>query len=481
MENWPVLPLIRPYLEGTKHFRFGNKSLYTDIPIGSIANLYQEIVEKCDSEPSAEKAKDCADKIVKEANRKIINNFNELAGTSDNSYTTWLKIIVKSMTNSNKPLHVSYLVDWESFNMFLTKMASSNVSIEKKYRYILACKLSGENLAADTIQYLIEKKYETSEDSLAIYLRKFSEVVAPYKTRSISLLNTLYDKTIADLKTMQKLNRTSFLTNLLLDLLQTIKTLIGLIETGSISTFYRECRSLVERLSWTIMDTFLLTNSIVNNMGKRNEAPSVLFNKSEEWPGNKKWTPPIRSLKDLNEETKKRTGEKLDLNGSDKFILKHMSYETYLTLTGDEKKGKISDYIPVYDNSYLICGINQLKTQFPNTFSSQKSDKMLYTLKDKLSSFNEIIPRYPTTKFVLQFLEAVSDGEITLLYFWDNYSLFIHPYLYTWQLIPETSVLEYYILSNEVVKLTETVSKVIDFEIGHVNTAYKKVMSRKTN
>jgi translation initiation factor 2 beta subunit (eIF-2beta)/eIF-5 len=474
MENWPALPLNRPYLKNTNYFRFGNKSPYTDIPIGSIANLYQEIVEKCDGEPSLEKAKKCADKILKETNRNIINNFNELAGTSDNSYTTWLKIIVKRMTNSHKPLHVSYHIDWKSFNTFLTKMASSNVSIEKKYKYILACKLSGEDLAADTIQYLIEKKYETSEDSLAIYLRKFSEVVSPYKSGSVSLLKTLYGKTLTDLKTMQKLYRTSSLTKFLPDLLQTIKTLIGLIETGRISTFYRECRSLVERLSWATMDDFLVTNSIVNNMGKWNEAPSVFLNISEEWFQNKRGIPQIRSLEDLNEETKRRTGEKLDMNGSDKFILKHMSYETYLTLTGHEKKGKISDYVPVYANGSLIDGITQLKVQFSNVFSSQKSDKMLNTLKDKLSTFNGVIPRYPTTKFVLQFLEAVSDGEITLLYFWDNYSLFIHPYLYTWQLIPETSVLEYYILSNEVVKLTEAVSRLVDFEIEHVNTAYKE-------
>ena len=63
MENWPALPLIRPYIENTNYFRFGNKLLYTDIPIGNIIDLYQEIVEKCDNAPSVEKAKDCADKI----------------------------------------------------------------------------------------------------------------------------------------------------------------------------------------------------------------------------------------------------------------------------------------------------------------------------------------------------------------------------------------------------------------------------------
>lgn len=157
MENWPALPLERLSIENTNYFRFGNKSLYTDIPIGNIADLYQEIVEKCDNEPSVEKAKDCANKILNEINGKLVNNFNELAGTSGNRYTTWLKIIVKRMGNSNKPLHVSYHVDWKSFNMFLTKMADSNVSIENNYKYISACKLSGEYLPADTIQYLIEK------------------------------------------------------------------------------------------------------------------------------------------------------------------------------------------------------------------------------------------------------------------------------------------------------------------------------------
>ena len=273
---------------------------------------------------------------------------------------------------------------------------------------------------------------------------------------------------------MRKLYRRSSLTSFLPDLLQTIKSLIDLIETGRISTFYRECRSLVERLSWVIMDAFLVTNSKINNMGKWNELPSLFLNISEEWYKNRNGIHWIGALQDLNTEVKKRPGEELELESGDKFILKHMSYETYLALTGQEKRGKNYDYVPVFPNSSLIEGITQLKTQFSNTFPSGESDKMLYTLKDKLSSFNEVVPRYPKTGFILQFLDAVIDVPIPLLYFWNNYSLFIHPYLYTWELIPETSVLEYYILSNEVVKLTKTISKMVDFEKEHVSIAYKE-------
>lgn len=474
MEKWPALPLIRPYIKNTKYFRFGSKLLYTDIPIGSIANVYQEIVEKCDCEPTIEMAKDCANDILNEVNKNINDNIRELTGTSNNIHTNWLKITVKRMTNSDKPLHVIYHVDWTLFHAFLKEIAGSiDISLEKKYKYIISCKLSAEELSAKTIKQLIEKRSETGKDSSAVYIREFAEFVSPYKNETISLLRNLCDETLSELNLMQKLYRNSSLTSFLPDLLQTIITLINLIEAGRISSFYRECRSLVERLSWVIMDDFLLTNSIDNKMGKFVEVPSLFLNISEEWYGNKKGVPPIRELKDFSDEFNKRTGEKFDLEGGGNSILQHMSYETYLALTGKEKKDKVSDYVPSYNHEFLLNGVTQLQIQFSNAFTNRKSNKMFATLQNELSAFNEVTPRYPNTKFVLQFLEAVTGRKVTLLYFWNNYSLFIHPYLYTWQLIPDTSALEYYILLGEVKKLTETLSKMINFEIKHVRTALK--------
>jgi len=74
---------------------------------------------------------------------------------------------------------------------------------------------------------------------------------------------------------------------------------------------------------------------------------------------------------------------------------------------------------------------------------------------------------FPTTNFVLGFLRNILDKDLNkkIRHIWNDYSLFIHPYVFTWQILPKTSIIEYRILENE---LKNTIKPSIEALINYI-------------
>ncbi|AAT42666.1 hypothetical protein PTO0081 [Picrophilus oshimae DSM 9789] len=138
-------------------------------------------------------------------------------------------------------------------------------------------------------------------------------------------------------------------------------------------------------------------------------------------------------------------------------LLKKMSVEMYVALAGKPMK-KDSDYVPSLKIDIIKEGIKEIK-QIAD--GSDENVKNIFTsledsLNKKWSDSNN--PKdgefpFPVTSFVFEFLKRVFNKNLKVLgSIWNNYSLFIHPYVFTWEVTPKTSVIEYRIFEYEITK-----------------------------
>jgi len=79
---------------------------------------------------------------------------------------------------------------------------------------------------------------------------------------------------------------------------------------------------------------------------------------------------------------------------------------------------------------------------------------------------------FPTTNFVLGLMRKILDNNLNkedlnkkIRHIWEEYSLFIHPYVFTWQILPKTSIIEYRIFENE---LKNTIKPSIEALINYI-------------
>ncbi|EQD74667.1 hypothetical protein B1B_02536, partial [mine drainage metagenome] len=56
---------------------------------------------------------------------------------------------------------------------------------------------------------------------------------------------------------------------------------------------------------------------------------------------------------------------------------------------------------------------------------------------------------------------------------WNNYSLFIHPYPFTWQIFPNTSILEYQVFQVEIQKFESVTRAEIDSILEYIKLRRK--------
>ena len=458
-KDWPALPLQRPITKNSKYFRFKNKLSFIDVLNPNITSVYEEILNKCENCIDVDTAFDCAKRIVDNANSVLYNNFYKMYGKDEN-IELFIKIQVQKSKNSKKPVLFGYYLNWDKFSKFIENFpASDKIPLEDKYKYVFACKYSGADLSVKTIKELLNYKSINTSYSYKVFRQNFDKAIG----NTIDSINNTLDGLINFL--IDKLNegkREEYSITVLDFIPEVISSIDGikvLSNSGYISSCYREIRSLIEQISYVILDEYLTINSL--RLWKvKNEITLPLLNINSRWRSEQNKTE-IRKIselipKDILNGPTNNSPKKIE-----DILLKKMSVEMYVALTGKPMK-KDSNYVPSLKIDIIKEGIKEIK-QIAD--GSDENVKNIFTsLEDSLNKkwSNSNNPKdgefpFPATSFVFDFLNRVFNKNLKVLDpIWNNYSLFIHPYVFTWEVIPKTSVIEYRTFEYEITKNFES-------------------------
>ncbi|MEM3573949.1 MAG: hypothetical protein QXJ62_06980 [Nitrososphaeria archaeon] len=450
----PLLPFRRISNTKTKKFVFSNHHLYSDVPNDLIIKAYQEILEKCDNKP-LNKAKKCADRLIKEDNDSSKEEFKKWSSRLGKPLKPFFTLFIRANVYGNKPFLFGYYLNRKEFFNFLNVFSESDeVTLYEKYGYIEKTKFFGDELSLTSI-FSFQTGYPlVNGDSISKFHTDFEEAIKTEKAYIINVLDGLLNFLRKMIKKFKNTYRTSFILRYVPDIITEIYEIRALVENGYISACYREMRSLIERLSWFILDDYLSANSFGYWKDNVREMPSFVLSINPLWYEKEK-KEPLRGLKDLipeniDKEFKKR-------------LIKNMSIEMYIVLSGNPAytipKDENGDIITPYAERDIIGnGIKEVEESFEsvkskNNLGYRNIEDWIQQLKKKWDGFEYGIPKIPTSNFVFQFLinssEKKKDIE-RLQSTWNKYSLFTHPYLATLQVLPNFSILEYKVLKHEI-------------------------------
>lgn len=475
-KEWPALPLQRVITKNSKYFRFKNKSSFIDILNPNITNIYEEILNSCESCTDVNEAYTCAKNIVDRANLNLSTYFNKMYG-KDKNIELFIKIQVQKNITSKKPVLFGYHLNWDKFSKFIENLPTSDkITLEDKYKYILACKYSGADLSTDTILRFQNSQKNLDIDSYKVFRQKFDEALSNTIGSIKDTLDGLINFLIGKLNEGKKEKYSATILDFIPDIISSIDGIKILALNGYISSCYREIRSLIERISYVILDEYLTTNSI--RFWKRtNEIISPLLNINSRWRSDQKkieiWK--IDGLLPENIINNITTHDKKEIED---ILLKKMSVEIYVALAGKPIE-KDSNYTPSLKIDIIKKGIKEIKQIAED--SNDNSVKKIFTLlennlNEKWNNSNSLkyaeFP-FPASTFVFDILKRGFDKNLKVLYsIWNDYSLFIHPYIFTWEVIPKTSVLEYKLFEYEITKNFE---RSIEILFNHLFEYFKTI------
>jgi len=440
----------------SKYFKFKNKSSFIDVLNPFITNVYTNILDNCENSKDVDAAYNCAKKIVDKENLFLSNNFNKLYG-KDNNLELFFKLQLYKITASKKPILFGYHLNWKKFQKFIENLPRSDkIKLEDKYKYILKCKYSGSYLSTDTVSKFRDYQKNLDNDPFKIFRKKF--LLATNDTVD-SINNTLNDLINFLLKKLQY-GKTKHYNYTILDFIPDIISSLDVIKVlsnnGYISSCYREIRSLIERTSYVILDDYLVFNSFKN---KTKKIPLPLLNINSKW----------RDIKDKVQLTKidNLFPSKLLNNLSEKqkiemenILLKRMSTEMYVALAGTPLNDCNNTPEPCLEITKIKKGIDQIKQLADNSKDDWR--QLIKEIENKWQNSNYGKFPFPTTNFILAFLRRVFNNKLKILDdIWNRYSLFIHPYVFTWEILPNTSVVEYKTFEYELTKKVEKSIKIL--------------------
>ena len=459
-KEWPALPLQRVITKNSKYFRFKNKLSFIDVLNPNITSVYEEILNECESYTDIDKAYTCAKNIVDKANLSLSVNFNEMY-EKDKKIELFFKLDVQKSKTSKKTILFCYHLNWKEFSKFVENFpVSDKITLEDKHKYILACKYSGADLSTDTILRFRNSQKDLNIDSYKVFRQKFDEVLSNTIGSINDILDGLINFLIGKLDKGKKEKYSITILDFIPDVISSIDGIKTLASNGYISSCYREIRSLIERISYVILDEYLTINSL--GLWKvKNEIPLPLLNINSRWRSEQNKIG-VRKIDDLipqdilNGVVRNKKNEIADI------LLKKMSVEIYVALVGKPME-KDSDYVPSLKIDVVKKGIEEIKQIAED--SNDNSVKDTFTLLedslnkkwDNSSNLKYAEFPFPTSTFVFDFLKRVFNKNLKVLdSIWNNYSLFIHPYIFTWEVIPKTSVLEYKLFEYEITKNFES-------------------------
>jgi hypothetical protein len=479
-----ALPFERPYEKDTKLFKFANHHLYTDVPNELIMEAYSEILEKCDALP-LDKAIQCAKGLVKEFNDSSIEEFRELSKKLGTTMKPFVRLNVYKSESSKKPILFQYYLNKKALMDFIEWFSSSDtVTLYEKYNYTQQTKFYGDKLSSATLFSFFPQNYVIPNSKMGIFRTSFSTSIANDKGYTLDVLDGLLSYINRQKTKIKKVYSTSATLRFIPEIISGIYTLKNLIENGYISACYREMRNLTERLSWFILDDYLSANSFGYWKMMSREIPSMLLNVNPQWRD--KNTEQLRGLNDMFQDIKVYDDTKSKVK---KELITRMSVEMYIVLFGESvnkvpENAKDRMYIPYIGKNYIEKGIKEVTTllsepEFMNSQYYMDIESFITKLNKKWMKAKYGIPKFPTSNFIFQFLKsAFSDKEWEKLQsVWHKYSLFIHPYLPTLQILPNFSMMEYKVLKHEI----PTFESVVRLEMNSLSKYVQKLRKEYDN
>ena len=480
-----ALPFKRPYEKDTKLFKFANHHFYTDVPNELIMKAYSEILEKCDALP-LDKAIQCAKGLIKEFNDSSIEEFRELSKKLGTTMKPFVRLNVYKSESSKKPILFQYYLNKKALLDFVEWFSSSDtVTLYEKYNYIHQTKFYGDELSFATLFSFFPQNYVTSNSKMGIFRTSFSTSIANDKGYTLDVLDGLLSNINRQKTKIKKVYSTSATLRFIPEIISGIYTLRSLIENGYISACYREMRNLTERLSWFILDDYLSANSFGYWKMMSREIPSMLLNVNPQW--REKRTEQLIGRDDLIPKEIQLTS-KLK-SKIEKELIAKMSIEMYITLYGkptnsimEDKEGNV--FIPYIEKNLINKGIKEVfeclkNLKFNNSTDATEVEKFKLYMESKWEQYSYGIPKFPTSNFIFQFLKSVFGGDDwrAVRSIWDRYSLFVHPYLPTLQILPNFSMMEYKVLKHEI----PTFESVIKLEINSLSKYFQKLRREYDN
>jgi hypothetical protein len=462
---WPKFPLQRPYKRNGRVFKFKNKAMYVDFPNPKILEIYQEIMEKCDGISDRVLALNCAEEIINEANGEVDGEFLRWSTDSGKDLKPFFRLHLQNNVSGKKPFLFGYSFNKEKFIYFLKEFSESNkISLEEKYKYITGCKFSGENFSVGTTFSFRPSNRTLDNSTMKEFRRDFGVLCQPL----ISSINEILEGLLVFLrKSLAKGRKTyhnSIVVSFIPDLIVEIDEIRVLVQEGFISSCYREIRSLTERLSYVVLDDYLTINtfSLWEKYPQENPLPYMLLNINPSWRNEN--TESLRKLDEIIPFEIKHQLKKKEMEKLRKELLKKMSIEMYVTLTGIPSHKNDETNSPFIDRESINTGIKEIKDTLESV-NPKLNEPFTKIIEERWNGHMYGIPRFPTSNFIFHFLKSVFGSKMkSIESIWNKYSLFIHPYSFTWQVFQNTSILEYQVFLKEV----QDIENVITTEIGSI-------------
>lgn len=457
-DDWPKFPLTRPSVRDTKYFRFKNKGFFVDVHNGEILEVYREIIDKCDGAQNSQEAMECAEKIVAITNQQWKNGFEDLVKKKSLKSKPFVSLRIQQNLSGVKPCLFGYELNKNRLKEFVENFSKSNrISLFEKYQYIVDSKFKGGDLSPSTIFSFRERARPLDTESMkryrdSFYIEKSSHVVLIEET-----LTGILAFLRKSLDILKKTYNGSITVGFIPDLIAGLDAILILVNSGNLSSCYREIRSLMERLSWVILDDFFSANSFSVWHIEDESLPLMFLNINPLWRDNNDAT--IRNLDDLFPANFFDFFSSMEKSILRDTIMKNMSIEMYVALAGYPAPDNERSHSPRINRNLILKGIDEI-TECLTTMSNNQNatDAAIQILRNKWRGHNFAVPMFPTTNFVLIFLKSVFGKNMKILqYVWNRYSLFVHPYVATWEMLPNTSVMEYIVLEHEIHNLEKVI------------------------
>ncbi|MEM3846755.1 MAG: hypothetical protein QXU98_13755, partial [Candidatus Parvarchaeota archaeon] len=336
----PILPFRRISNKKTRKFVFSNHHLYSDIPNDSIIKAYLEILKKCDNK-HPNKAKKCADRLIKEFNGSNKEQFKKLSSRLGKPLKPFFTLFIRANVFGNKPFLFGYYINKKEFFNFLNVISESDeVTLYEKYGYIEQTKFFGDELSLTSILSFQTGHPLVNGDNISKFHIDFEEAIKTEKAYIINVLDGLLNFLRKMIRKFRMTYHTSYILKYLPEIITGIYEIKALVENGYISACYREMRSLIERLSWFILDDYLSANSFGYWRLNLREMPSFVLSINPLWYEKEK-KEPLRGLKDLIPENIDKEFKKI--------LIKNMSIEMYIVLSGNP-----ANTIPKDENGDIV-------------------------------------------------------------------------------------------------------------------------------
>jgi len=462
-KDWPSIKWLESLgakKRKRKHFKFSIGHAYVDIPNSAIDRIYKDMLTHCKKSKNINNAYMCAKQFL----GKEMSNLD--AYFKSYGLERFFVIYVSKTKKLNGPLEYRCRIHWMKFQHFIEEFPYSK-HLEDKYRYILACKYSGSDLPVSTLLKIYSPSKGSKRDIFKDYKRKFNESIfatAQAIDKSLDDLINLITKKASDKRNNRYLD--VFL-DFVPDIVSALKEIKILSNKGYISSCYRELRSLIERFLYVLLDGYMEYNSFL--YGKRIvllpllNINSLWRNQATNEKSNKKQ---LKNLNDLFRDNILRLQcEKKYKDQMKETLLKNMSVEMYVALGGRPSGKPCEESVPCLNIKEIKRGIKEIANLANN--SNPCWEALIDDLEKRWRGKKNGEFPFPTTNFVLGFLRNILDKDLNkkIRHIWNDYSLFIHPYVFTWQILPKTSIIEYRILENE---LKNTIKPSIEALINYI-------------